>query len=392
MGEKNYNLSRWFVHHEIVCFHVLLLSLVCSSTHAQSSTGQEANQYELYTKFDPSMAILVIVLICVVFFAGMFSIFIRHCTDSSTGASNSIHPNAAAGNQARRIGLEPAEIEKFPIVMYSAVKQIKIGREVLECAVCLSEFDDDETLRLLPKCNHVFHPECIDAWLASHVTCPVCRANLIPESHTKNSPQQATTTNSNNQESTVPESREIQGEVAITVNDEQSREPQVTVTPDTSQARNRPPRSGISGKFPRSHSTGHSLVQPGENIERYTLRLPEEVRRQIMESAKAKLHRTTSFNVVLAGEGSWSSKKGYRSGGEDSSSRGRQIGRPDWWVFLMTPPFVSKGGSVKSFQIDNDGDSSNGRTLLASVKVPLNCLNMRGDGVEASSGRARPLV
>jgi hypothetical protein len=33
-----------------------------------------------------------------------------------------------------------------------------------------------------------------------------------------------------------------------------------------------PTRTRISRKFPRSHSTGHSLIQPGENIERYTLR------------------------------------------------------------------------------------------------------------------------
>ena len=47
--------------------------------------------------------------------------------------------------------------------------------------MCLNEFEDDERLRLIPKCDHVFHPECIDAWLASHTTCPVCRANLVPE-------------------------------------------------------------------------------------------------------------------------------------------------------------------------------------------------------------------
>ncbi|KAF9604768.1 hypothetical protein IFM89_010309 [Coptis chinensis] len=67
--------------------------------------------------------------------------------------------------------------------MYSVVKGLKIGKGALECAVCLNEFEDDETLRLLPKCDHVFHPECIDAWLASHTTCPVCRANLTPDSN-----------------------------------------------------------------------------------------------------------------------------------------------------------------------------------------------------------------
>ncbi|KAI8017055.1 RING-H2 finger protein ATL11 [Camellia lanceoleosa] len=65
--------------------------------------------------------------------------------------------------------------------MYSVVTGLKIGKCALECVVCHNEFKDIENLRLIPKCNHVFHPECIDAWLNSHVTCPVCRADLVPQ-------------------------------------------------------------------------------------------------------------------------------------------------------------------------------------------------------------------
>ncbi|CAD6235049.1 unnamed protein product [Miscanthus lutarioriparius] len=63
---------------------------------------------------------------------------------------------------------------------YADVKAHKAGKGALECAVCLNEFDDNEMLRLLPKCPHVFHPDCIDTWLTSHVTCPICHANLVP--------------------------------------------------------------------------------------------------------------------------------------------------------------------------------------------------------------------
>ncbi|KAM7257447.1 hypothetical protein ACFE04_013188 [Oxalis oulophora] len=48
-----------------------------------------------------------------------------------------------------------------------------------DCSVCLSEFVDNENLRLLPKCSHAFHVQCIDKWLKSHSTCPLCRANII---------------------------------------------------------------------------------------------------------------------------------------------------------------------------------------------------------------------
>lgn len=42
--------------------------------------------------------------------------------------------------------------------------------------MCLSEFEEGETGRLLPKCKHSFHIECIDMWFHSNSTCPLCRA------------------------------------------------------------------------------------------------------------------------------------------------------------------------------------------------------------------------
>ncbi|KAI4337654.1 hypothetical protein L6164_016040 [Bauhinia variegata] len=61
---------------------------------------------------------------------------------------------------------------------YSSAKDLRIGTNTLECAACLNEFQDHETLRFIPRCNHVFHSHCIDFWLSYHSTCPVCHAKL----------------------------------------------------------------------------------------------------------------------------------------------------------------------------------------------------------------------
>ncbi|KAJ1289508.1 hypothetical protein BS78_02G169700 [Paspalum vaginatum] len=47
-----------------------------------------------------------------------------------------------------------------------------------DCAVCLCEFAAHDRLRLLPPCGHAFHVACIDVWLRSSATCPLCRTKL----------------------------------------------------------------------------------------------------------------------------------------------------------------------------------------------------------------------
>ncbi|KAL2942174.1 RING-H2 finger protein ATL32 [Bienertia sinuspersici] len=77
-------------------------------------------------------------------------------------------------------GLDPSILESFPVFTYSEVAVHRAQPGPLECTVCLSPFELDEKLRLLPKCNHVFHVDCLDPWLKDHSTCPLCRIDLVP--------------------------------------------------------------------------------------------------------------------------------------------------------------------------------------------------------------------
>nr|XP_051201828.1 probable E3 ubiquitin-protein ligase ATL44 [Lolium perenne] len=51
---------------------------------------------------------------------------------------------------------------------------------VVVCPVCLEGIYGGEMVRQLPACRHVFHVECIDMWLHSHRTCPMCRCVISP--------------------------------------------------------------------------------------------------------------------------------------------------------------------------------------------------------------------
>ncbi|KAL5096480.1 hypothetical protein RYX36_000807 [Vicia faba] len=76
----------------------------------------------------------------------------------------------------RTQGLHESVINAISVCKYKKGEGLIEGTE---CSVCLSEFEQDESLRLLPKCHHAFHLPCIDTWLTSHTNCPMCRAPIL---------------------------------------------------------------------------------------------------------------------------------------------------------------------------------------------------------------------
>ncbi|KAK7282847.1 hypothetical protein RIF29_11932 [Crotalaria pallida] len=298
-------------------------------------------------KFDKSMAIVLVILVIVFLVLGFFSVYTRQCTERRLRGRFDLSIPIVSNRRPR--GLDAAIIETFPTFVYSTVKGLKIGRASLECAVCLNEFEDDETLRLIPNCSHVFHTECIDAWLVNHSTCPVCRANLVPTFDDVGEFIPFVSIQVPDQTDPEPNPIEVQ-ENNVSNNGREADQVMIKESPklnhNSTSNRNRSPRSWSTGfkvtsLFPRSHSTGHSLVQRGENLERFTLRLPDEVRYQLVTSS---LSRAKSLGVALTPERS--ERRGFRTGSV-GSSRGRnyveRFGRSDRRGFNWMSWAGSKG-------------------------------------------------
>lgn len=72
-------------------------------------------------------------------------------------------------------GLDEAAIAALP------QREVAEGDPPADCAVCIAELAPGETARLLPLCGHAFHVLCVDMWLRSHSTCPLCRRAVVDE-------------------------------------------------------------------------------------------------------------------------------------------------------------------------------------------------------------------
>lgn len=295
--------------HLLPLFLLLLAAADFTAVQGQQQAGPGPRGYYSQS-FSPSMAIVIVVLIAAFFFLGFFSIYVRHCYgDGSSGYSANPVPTGAAARSRRQRGLDAAVLESFPTMAYADVKAHKAGKGALECAVCLSEFNNDETLRLLPRCAHAFHTDCIDAWLASHITCPVCRAVLAPDAPPCSAAVPIPTTEQEQEHDHVPAPAALLETATAPQQTETETEDQRIKREEAAELMRigsvkRALRSKSGRQFQRSHTMGHSLVvaAPSPSIsdsERYTLRLPDHVLREVV--AACNLRRSAS--VQTGGDG-----------------------------------------------------------------------------------------
>lgn len=49
--------------------------------------------------------------------------------------------------------------------------------ENTECVICMNFFLENQSIRIL-DCNHIYHSDCIEAWLKIGTTCPTCKQHI----------------------------------------------------------------------------------------------------------------------------------------------------------------------------------------------------------------------
>ncbi|XP_043710229.1 E3 ubiquitin-protein ligase ATL4-like [Telopea speciosissima] len=133
----------------------------------------------------PSLLIIAFILIAVLLFSIILHLLLRYlssyCCRSSSYRDHDLasdHSHHSHRISSRRVTPEyQSLIDSLPLFSFDSVTGLK-NSSAADCAVCLSKFEPHDRLRLLPLCCHAFHARCIDTWLASNQTCPLCRSTI----------------------------------------------------------------------------------------------------------------------------------------------------------------------------------------------------------------------
>ncbi|WVZ82347.1 hypothetical protein U9M48_029615 [Paspalum notatum var. saurae] len=151
------------------------------------------------SRIGPALLFVVVIVAVVLFVSGLLHLLVRFWlrrrrrrgeagaaggADAAGGGADG--EESALQRQLQQLfhlhdaGLDQDVIDALPVFLY---REVVVGgaagaKEPFDCAVCLCEFAGDDRLRLLPLCGHAFHIDCIDTWLLSNSTCPLCRCAL----------------------------------------------------------------------------------------------------------------------------------------------------------------------------------------------------------------------
>ncbi|GKU88545.1 hypothetical protein SLEP1_g2797 [Rubroshorea leprosula] len=127
----------------------------------------------------PSILIIILILLITIIVSVSLCLLLRHL--NSRCLRHLFRPASVVATGSSRIS--PAQTttssvaDSLPMFTFSSITRRTATASVIsgDCAICLSKFEAQDQLRLLPLCCHAFHTECIDTWLNSNQSCPLCR-------------------------------------------------------------------------------------------------------------------------------------------------------------------------------------------------------------------------
>ena len=93
-------------------------------------------------------------------------------------------------------GVNPTEEENIVISHHNIINNTKIKlyssnngedqeegdvEDIPKCSICLENIEDNQIIREITKCKHIFHVDCADKWFENNIKCPNCRQDIRNE-------------------------------------------------------------------------------------------------------------------------------------------------------------------------------------------------------------------
>ncbi|CAA0829180.1 Putative RING-H2 finger protein ATL12 [Striga hermonthica] len=154
----------------ILLLHASFLLIQLAAAQSQSLDGGSSSS----SNFQPSLAVVIGMLAVMFSLTFVLLLYAKFCHRPSNSSTDRTQPDPTRAISDEN-GVDKTVIESLPFFPFSTLGGLKQG---LDCSICLSRFTEPDILRLLPGCRHAFHMDCIDRWLHSHSTCPLCRRHV----------------------------------------------------------------------------------------------------------------------------------------------------------------------------------------------------------------------
>ncbi|GMI83991.1 Arabidopsis Toxicos en Levadura 49, maternal effect embryo arrest 16 [Hibiscus trionum] len=175
----------WIFHQRKLAQHLPPSEQPSLSYHPRSPPQSlQSDDSSGLNEVSPTVLLIIILLAIVFFVSGLIHLSVRFLLRRPNRESEDSDNATALQGQLQQLfhlhdaGVDQSLIDTLPVFHYKSIIGVN---NPFDCAVCLCEFEPHDKLRLLPNCSHAFHMECIDTWLLSHSTCPLCRASLLPD-------------------------------------------------------------------------------------------------------------------------------------------------------------------------------------------------------------------
>ncbi|OMO83007.1 Zinc finger, RING-type [Corchorus capsularis] len=156
------------------------------------SLNSTIGSYTSEANFDNNMVIVLAALLCALICALGLNSAIRcaiRCGYTFGLIAGTPHPQQTPVSVRQQqdsistAGVKKSALSRIPVIAYDSSGSGG-GLDNLtgtDCPICLGEFAQGDKVRILPNCSHGFHAKCIDIWLLSNSSCPLCRQALLAE-------------------------------------------------------------------------------------------------------------------------------------------------------------------------------------------------------------------